>query len=152
MDLNMLNKTIALVLVFFMSFPAYAMADETEETPKIHNIKKDERAPYDGVLLNPQAAAEVFANKSYFQQECELKIKFQVDKEKAKLQLLLDSQKVSYDSLEKKYIAIINIKDQEIDKLSSIALGKKDYSSFWTVGGMLAGIGLTLAVLYAVER
>ncbi len=80
MDLNMLNKMIALTLALLMSFPAYVLADEPEETPKIHNIKKNERAPYDGVLLNPQAAAEVFANKSYFEQECELKIKFQVDK------------------------------------------------------------------------
>jgi len=152
MGLTMLNKTIAFLLVFLLAFPSYVLAEPPEEGPKVHSIKKNEKAPFAGVLFNSVAAAEVLAEKSYFEKECELKINFQVNKEKARLQALIDSQKVSYESLENRYGAIIKIKDQEIERLSSIALNTNDYSTLWATGGILAGIGLTLAVMYAIER
>ena len=109
----MLNKTIAFLLVFLLAFPSYVLAEPPEEGPKVHSIKKNEKAPFAGVLFNSVAAAEV---------------------------------------LENRYGAIIKIKDQEIERLSSIALNANDYSTLWATGGILASIGLTLAVMYAIER
>ena len=45
----------------------------------------------------------------------------------------------------------MDIKDKEIKRLSDIAAGKEDYSTWWAVGGVIAGIGLTLAVVFAVD-
>ena len=45
----------------------------------------------------------------------------------------------------------VQIKDTEIERLSSIALKpRSNYSTLWAVGGVLVGIGLTIAVVYAV--
>jgi len=43
------------------------------------------------------------------------------------------------------------IKQKEIKRLSDIAAGKEDYTTWWAVGGVIVGIGLTIAVVYAVD-
>jgi hypothetical protein len=45
----------------------------------------------------------------------------------------------------------MKIKNDEIKRLSDIAAGKKDYTTWWAVGGVVVGIGLTLAVVFAVD-
>ena len=47
----------------------------------------------------------------------------------------------------------IDIKNNEIERLSKVALkNSHDYSTWWAVGGVIAGIALTIAVVYAVEE
>jgi len=72
-------------------------------------------------------------------------------KQKARLDLTIQSQKASLDALQEKHTALIDIKDEEIKRLSDIAAGKEDYSTWWAVGGVVVGIGLTLAVVFAVD-
>jgi hypothetical protein len=65
----------------------------------------------------------------------------------------LESTRVSLNSVEQKYISIINIKNTEIERLSKIAAEKSnDYSMWWLTGGVLTGIGLTIALLFAVKE
>ena len=40
----------------------------------------------------------------------------------------------------------------EIERFSKIASGQRDYSQWWAVGGVIVGIGLTLAVVYGVKN
>tara|TARA_Y100000590_G_scaffold461824_1_gene624334 strand:- start:669 stop:1118 length:450 start_codon:yes stop_codon:yes gene_type:complete len=149
--MKILNKLLCVFLCALLAFPSVAFAEE-EDPPKIYNIKNNERAPFAGVLLNPTAAAKILADKSFYDKECDLRVKYEVDKEAAKLNTILKNQKVACESLENRYATIIKIKDEEIKRLSSIVIDKKDYSTLWLTGGVLAGIGLTLAVMYAVER
>ena len=148
-------RVITVILIFCLMTPAHLLANppELKPLPKIMGIQKGETAPYSGVLLNTLAAAQVFSDKSFAGKECELKIKFAVDKEIARMQLLLDSTKVSLETVEKKYTNIITIKDKEIKRLSDLAMkDKADYSALWFTGGALAGIALTVAVIYAVQE
>ena len=151
-------KLIPIILIFCLIFPAHLFAEPPEvpdiqPTPRITGIQKGEKAPYSGVLLNSLAAAQVFSDKSFAGKECELRIKFAVDKEIARMGLLLDSTKVSLETVEKKYNSIITIKDSEIKRLSDLAMkDKTDYSALWFTGGALAGIALTVAVIYAVQE
>jgi hypothetical protein len=45
----------------------------------------------------------------------------------------------------------MKIKDDEIERLSEIASNTNDYSVWWATGGVIVGIGLTIAVVYAVK-
>jgi hypothetical protein len=150
-------KLIIPALIAMLAFPAQSMADppapEIDETPKVTGINKGEEAPYTGVLLNTAAAAKIFADKDFSAQECIMRINFEVQKEHLRMQLLLDNTKLSLDTMDKKYTAIIDIKNNEIERLSKVALeNSNDYSTWWAVGGVLAGIALTIAVVYAVEE
>ena len=45
----------------------------------------------------------------------------------------------------------MKIKNDEIERLSKIASDTNDYSVWWAAGGVIVGIGLSIAVVYAVE-
>ena len=150
-----MKQTISIVLVFLLAtpVPVYANPPEETPTPKITGIEKGQEAPYSGVLLNSVAAAKIFAEKDYSLTECSLKIKYAVDKEIARCTLLLDSTRASLSSLQTRHDALMNIKNKEIERLSKIASeSPNDYYVWWTAGGIVVGIGLTLLVVYAVKE
>ena len=142
------------LLIFMLIFPAPLFAEPPEPDPsKITGIRTGEPAPYDGVLLNTSAAARIFADKEYTAKECELRINFEVQKESLRMQLLLDTTRASLEATETRYTSILVIKDEEIERLSTIANNRpNDYSVWWATGGVLVGIGLTIAVLYSVQE
>ena len=165
-----MKKTIAIILSLMLILPVTAFADpqpnpetqpETSENerpptvlsvrPRIMGIKEGEVAPYTGVLLNTIAAARVFTEKNYSNEECRLRIAYEVEREIARVNMLLESTKVSMEFMEKRYVSIISIKDTEIKRLSEVANNNNDYSVWWATGGIVAGIGLTLAVVYGVK-
>jgi len=152
---------LVLILIFTFIFPAHLFAeppgpnsDSANSSPKITGLQKGEPAPYSGVLLNTTAAAQIFTDKSFFSEElCAIRIQFEVQKKVAEMQLFLDSTKVSMDTMQEKYSAIITIKDKEIEKLSAMAVeNSNDYYIWWASGGILAGIALTLAVLFVSKE
>jgi hypothetical protein len=155
---------ISYILIFTLVFPASLYADPptpddsqpssgtlSSPSPRIMGIREGQPAPFSGVLLNPLAAARIFTDKNFSTEECDLRIKYNVDLETARMNLLLESSRVSMESLNQKYTSIIQIKDDEIKRLSDIASGTNDYSTLWFAGGILAGIGLTIAIVYAVD-
>jgi len=150
----MLNKFIVLIAVLLMAIPTAAMADppEVPPQPQITSIAKDQPAPYSGVLLNTVAAAKIFTEKEFVDMECELRIEYAVQKEILRLNLLLETSQASMDSMDKKYTALLDIKDQEIERLSKIATETNDYSSLWFAGGVVAGIVTSIVIVYAVNQ
>ena len=149
----MLNKAIAVVLVLFMLFPTVALADPPElpPQPRIMGIEQGQTAPYAGVLLNSIAAAKIFAEGNFSQTECDLRVKYEVEKEAARLNMLLETTRISMEAMDKRSSSLIEIKDKEIERLSEISSNTNDWSPLWYAGGVLTGIGLTIAIVYAVE-
>jgi len=147
----MLSKITAIVLCFSLAIAPVCFAEETIPKGKITGLMKGQRAPYSGVLLDNVSAARIFTDKKYFEDQWKLKLEYELGKERAKLNLKIETQKASLDALQEKHTTLINLKDKEIERLTEIAAGKEDYSTWWAVGGVLAGIGLTLAVVFAVD-
>ena len=91
-----MKQLIVLFLSFLLIFPAATFAD-TPEPPaeaKVTGIEKGEAAPYSGVLLNSLAASRLFTEKNYSGVECDLKVKYELQKETARMQMLLDTTKL----------------------------------------------------------
>ena len=148
----MWNKILALFVCFCLVYTPVCFAEEPAlPKGKITGLSKGEHAPYTGVLLDNIAAARVFSNKKYFEEQWQLKLQYELGKQKARLDLTIQSQKASLDALQEKHTTLMKIKDDEIKRLSDLATGKEDYTTWWTVGGVLVGIGLTIAVVYAVD-
>ena len=150
----MLNKFISLLLVALMTIPTVAFADtpEVPPQPKITSIAKDQPAPYSGVLLNTVAAAKIFTEKEFIDMECELRIEYAVQKEILRLNLLLETSQATVESMDKKYTSLLDIKDQEIKRLGKVASEINDWSSLWYVGGIITGVVLSVAIVYAVKE
>lgn len=147
----MWNKITAIILCFSLAWAPVCFADTPLPQGKITGLKKGEKAPYSGVLLDNIAAAKMFTDKKYFEEQWKLKLEFELGKQKARLDLTIQSQKASLDALQEKHTSLMKIKNDEIKRLSDIAAGKKDYTTWWAVGGVVVGIGLTLAVVFAVD-
>jgi len=147
-----MKQAIVVFLSFLLAFPAAVFANPPEE-PKATGIEKGEVAPYSGVLLNSLAASRLFTEKNYSGIECDLKVKYELQKETARMQLLLDTTKASLDSVNQKYTSILQIKDEEIKRLSALASERpNDYTAWWAGAGIVVGIALTIAVAYTLPR
>ena len=152
----MLNKITAIALIFFLLIPLTVLAEppavpELPPQPRIMGIQQGEAAPYSGVLLNSIAAAKVFTERDFSQTQCDLRIKFEVAKELARVNLILETTRVSMESMEQRYTSLLQIKNTEIERLSKIASDTNDYSAWWATGGVIVGIALTIGVMYAVQ-
>ena len=150
-----MRPIISLVLSLLLIFPIPLFADvpELPPQPRITGIQEGEAAPYSGVLLNTIAAAQIFVDKDHSQEECGLRIQFEVEKETQRMNLLLDNMKVTLESAEERHNSILEIKNQEIERLSEIASETpNDYSMWWFAGGVIAGIGLTIGVAFAINE
>jgi hypothetical protein len=145
---------IATIMALTLCFaPAMAYA---QEAGAIVDIKKDDPAPYDGVLFDKNAAARLLADKEYNQIECNLKINFQNEKIKAKHALELGTLQASFEALKGQNISLLEIKDAEILRLQELALkNPNDNSHWWMAGGVITGIVTSIAIFYAaveIER
>jgi len=141
-------KTITFVIIF-CCFAWRAFADDL--SPKITSIKQGQIAPFDGVLLNTPAAAKVFVQKDFSLEECQLKIDFEVEKEKDRLEEALDHLNNSRNFEQKRYELLIGQKDEENKKLlEEITQEHTDYSLYWFAGGTALGIALTIGIGFAV--
>ena len=150
----MLNKIISVILIWCLSFvPIIAMADDPILPPrgKITGLNYGQKAPYTGVLLNSIAAAKLLTDKRFSDEQWKLKLQYELAKESARLNLIIETQKVSYEFLQKKHKTLIDIKNNEIKRLSQIVFNTNDYSIWWASGGIVVGISLTIAVAYAIR-
>ena len=143
----MMKKICAPLLIFSLAwFPAISLA----ETPKVAEIKQGQKAPFNGILYNYQANAVLLASKEKGQLECSLQLKHSLAKEKARCDMLTSLVKVSLASNEKKYDAILKIKNNEIDHLQKITLDRPNaYNHWWFAGGFIGGVALSLGIFYA---
>lgn len=150
----MKNKIISLLTVLMLLFtPIHVYADEPEIPAKavITGLRVGDKAPYDGVLLNDVAAAKLLTDKKYLEEQWQIRMDYEVEKERARLMLTIETQKVSYDSMVKYYEEIEKIKDKELQKLYETKTEHTDYSLLWAAGGILVGIGLTVGVVYIIK-
>tara|TARA_R110002020_G_scaffold412374_1_gene621983 strand:+ start:315 stop:737 length:423 start_codon:yes stop_codon:yes gene_type:complete len=120
------------------------------QNPKVAEIKQGQKAPFTGILYNYQANAVLLASKEKGQLECSLQLKHNLAKEKARCEMLTAISKVSLEATEKKYSAILDIKNNEINHLQKITLDKPNaYNHWWFAGGFIGGVALSLGIFYA---
>jgi hypothetical protein len=155
---NSMKQIISIILCLGLSFPATIFAQEADDSSdsvdaKLIEIKKNDPAPFDGVLLNPPAAAQMLANEKYLKEGCQIKIDYELSKLQAQHDLVLKSLQISLETSEKKYDSIMMIKNEEIERLNEIALENSgDYSHWWAAGGFVAGALISLGIFFAASE
>ena len=140
----MLNK---LALLLLLSFSTTAHADEQ---PKFTILEKSQPAPFAGTLFNPPATAKLLACNEFSLSECDLKVQFELDKLRTKCDLDLKTLQIGYDSLETRHQLMMQIKDDEIERLTAIATNQPNkHNHWWLAGGFVAGTLASIAIFYA---
>ena len=148
----MKNKIIAQILSLSLLFPATIFAEEVDD-PKFTQLEQGEEAPFAGTLFNPAATAKLIADHQYSLLECDLRVQYEIDRARTDMQLQLDSLQISYNALDERHKLLMDIKNNEIDTYREMALNQpNDNSHWWLLGGVVAGIGLSLGTFYAVTE
>ena len=145
-------RTLIFLLVSLLVLQPLALAQEVE--PIITDIIEGQTAPFSGTLLNPSAVAQMLAEKEANETECELRIDYAEDRQTAMCDLVVDSTTASLEALQERYNTIMDIKDQEIERLTEIAIeaDHRDFSTVWFTGGVILGVATTVAIAFAINE
>lgn len=103
-------------------------------------------APFEGVLFDPPATANLLADFQFAKTSCDAAIQFELNKQKAEYDLEIENLNIRYDSLQTEYRLTIESLNRENDALSE-ALRKqsKKNPALWIAVGVASGIAMTYA-------
>ena len=129
-----------------MPITTYADAQFTD-------LQEGEPAPFDGKLFNYEAVSELIVNRETAEEECELETQYQLDLQAAQHQLEIDRFQIQYDGLQERYDAMNLLKDDEITRLQDLIGKHPNRRNVWMLaGGVVAGIGTSIAIMYATAE
>lgn len=109
-------------------------------TPHFAILGQKQCAPFEGVLFDKHAVAELIAGTESHTNSCENKIQFEIEKQGEKHRFEFENLKIEHKALTQEYDLFIVQKDKEIDALA-MALKKTSprYKWLWFVGGVAIG-------------
>ena len=141
-------KIIAKVLLCFtLCFSVSAQA-----TPQFTLLGKNQAAPFKGALFNPEAIAEVLAKSQFVKEEYELKLGYEIEKQKLEHTLVVDTLNLRLDSLSEEYSIVITAKDKEIGDLHKLIKNHSPATNiWWTLGGAAIGIATTAFIVHVAK-
>ena len=86
----MAKKILSLYLIaFLLGTPAFAIAEEPVQEYNLIPLETGDPAPFDGVLISLDMAAQLTVEKKFEDAECDLRVEYQLAVQKDKYELLL---------------------------------------------------------------
>ena len=146
------------LLVLLTPFYAYAEPPQlqpTEVSPGvITELKKDQRAPYAGILFSKEAAAKLYTQLKFTEEECNLRLSKELDILKLDYETKLSLEKLKLSVEIDKNKSLISVKEDRIKFLEKNLQPQKWYESgeFWFAIGIVGGILITVASGYAISQ
>jgi hypothetical protein len=129
-------------MILLYSLLSIAFAD-----PHVATLNEGQPAPFSGTLFNKEAVAAVLAESGAEKERCDARIELEVEKSRIELRKDLDYAEAEFESCEQSFE---DLRESHIDltkKYNRTSAAKPYIFS----GGLLGGIALTLAVVYAVD-
>ena len=141
-------KTFFIFLCFMLIFLTNVFAAGKSVT-----LKKDQKAPFPGTLLDSKAIAEILAKTKKLKNELKLKLTQQKEKLKIEHDFKYNLLKVDFSSLQKRSGDIIKLKNEELSRLQKHAFKRPGRHSHWFfAAGVVVGVGLTIAVTCIIVK
>ena len=119
-----------------------AHADESQFTI----LGENECAPFEGVLFNKEATAELLILEERVKLNCEATLYYELQRQSAEFDLELSNLNIRLESLQEEYDLRITEKDLEIAQLRESLLNQSPQNrALWVAGGIAIGIVSTYA-------
>jgi hypothetical protein len=124
------------MFIVFALFIALGHADD------VVTLKKDEKAPFAGTLLSPDAAAKIIVESDYSLAKCRIDYEKKLSLQEAELKLIFKNKQAELAACHFKSTEMTNIYEQQIKFLE-----KQAYPPVWQgpalfIGGVLTGTAL----------
>lgn len=144
----------ALTLFFTTSV---AHAEETLEAATasqelVTNLVAGDPAPFDGILLSNSAAAKLFGELKYFEEDCKLTLSKELDIAAIKYNADISALRLKLDVETTRTESLLRIKDERIQFLEENWRPTPWYESgeFWMAVGVVSGVLITVAAGHAI--
>ena len=116
-------------------------------------LHKDSPAPFTGVLMDPETAAKIVADKDFEKSKCNLLIENEKEKQISKCNLEKMTAEAILKTEADQNKILVNLQEKEILRLSELL--KKEppaMGPIWYVTGVLSGIVLSVTIFYAAVQ
>jgi len=137
----MLNRILAL---FLISSTAYA------DDGKFTLLAEEQPAPFEGVLFDPIATANIMTEKSNWQLQCDIEVEYNLDIANTEFDLERKNFNIRYEALDQEYKLIVEQKDVEIVKLQE-TIKKQSPPNKWAWFGVGGASGVVATVIIAKQ-
>ena len=125
-----------LSLLLMLVAPAHA-----EDVGQFTFLGKQQCAPFEGVLFDPPALAEILARQSTANAACQARIDYEVSVESAAHEQIVRDWEIRYNALNDESTLLIQQKDIEIEQLRKSLLRQSPRNNWvWAVGGVAVGV------------
>jgi hypothetical protein len=144
--------------VFLLFFVLLSCKNAIASDGKFTFIQQGNQAPFTGTLFDPTATAKMLANRKFLQEEYELKLGFELQKQQKQFDLDLSQIQITLDTTldteREGFQKTIEVKSKEIEQLNKIIAKKPGTNALvWgIVGGFVAGVATTVGITYAVNQ
>jgi len=128
-----------LKLLFLFSLSAHAQDDG-----QFTILGENEAAPFEGVLFDPIATADIITARSFTTADCDLRLKHELEKQEVEFDLERENFNIRYEALEEEHNLLTAQKDLEIVRLRESLLNQSSRNNWWwAAGGVVAGAAIT---------
>ena len=128
------------MLLSIMLMIGIAQADE----PQFTILGENECAPFEGVLFNKEATAELLVLEERVRLNCEATLNYELQRQRTEFDLELSNLNIRLESLQEEYDLRISEKDLEIARLQDSLLNRSPQNrALWVAGGVAIGIVAT---------
>jgi len=121
---------------------------------RVTQLAEGQVAPFSGVLLSQNAAASLFGDLKFSQEECQLRLDKELQLNTLTLQAQIDAFALRLQIEENRFQSLMRIKNERIGFLEKNWSPPSWYESgeFWFATGVISGILVTVAAGYAVGQ
>ena len=141
-------KVLSFFLCFLIAFQTTVFAAGKSVT-----LKKNQKAPFPGTLLDAEAIAEILAKTKKLKEELKLKLSQQKEKLKIQHDMRYNILKLDLSALQKRSDEIIKLKNEELTRLQKMVFKpKRDLTILWFTIGVAIGVGSTIGIAFAIKE
>ena len=139
----MVKRLLLFCLVLCLLTPNVAYAQDNT----VLSVKKGDPVPFDGVLLSLDAAAKVLNDKRFTDEECDLRLEYQLNLLKENYELQLDFKDIEITSWKDRYESMMILKTAENDRLTDLIVKQKpSQGPLWVALGFGVGTFTSLGI------
>jgi len=105
-------------------------------------LRKGEKAPFDGTLLSPEAAAKIIVESDSSIQKCKIDAERDLALQEAKLNLQIKNKEAELAACTLRQVEMEKIYEQQIDFLEKQAIKPDWQPSVYFIAGVLTSAGM----------
>jgi hypothetical protein len=139
----MVKRLLLFCLILSLLVPNVAYTQDNT----VLSVKKGDPVPFDGVLLSLDAAAKVLNDKRFTDEECDLRLEYQINLLKENYELQLDFKDIEITSWKDRYESMMILKTAENDRLTDLIVKQKpSQGPLWVALGFGVGTLTSLGI------